>query len=81
LRNRPWVCVEFAACNGNTIRNVTPQERALKKKEHARRDARMVGLIKAHKLPYIPSVMSWLSTRRTNERGASRSRRGRLLKT
>ena len=36
---------------------------ALKKKEHARRDARMVGLIKSNKLPYIPSVMSWLSNR------------------
>lgn len=35
----------------------------LKKREHVRRDARMVGLLKSGKLPYIPSVMSWLSTR------------------
>ena len=35
----------------------------LKKKENARRDARMVGLVKANQLPYIPSVMSWLSVR------------------
>ncbi len=33
----------------------------LKKKENARRDARMLGIIKAKQLPYIPSVMSWLS--------------------
>jgi hypothetical protein len=35
----------------------------LKKKEHARRDTRMLGLLKQGKLPYIPSVMSWLSQR------------------
>jgi hypothetical protein len=33
----------------------------VKKKERARRDLRMAGLLKAGKLPYIPSVMSWLS--------------------
>jgi hypothetical protein len=33
----------------------------LKKLEHARRDTRMRGLLKTGKLPYIPSVMSWLS--------------------
>ncbi len=33
----------------------------LKKKETTRRDTRMLGLIKANKLPYIPSIMSWLS--------------------
>ena len=35
----------------------------LKKKEHERRDARILGLVKQGKLPYIPSVMSWLSER------------------
>jgi hypothetical protein len=33
----------------------------VKKKERARRDTRMLGLIKEGKVPYIPSVMSWLS--------------------
>jgi hypothetical protein len=33
----------------------------VKKKEVARRDTRMLGILKAQKLPYIPSVMSWLS--------------------
>jgi hypothetical protein len=34
----------------------------LKKKEVARRNTRMLGILKAGKLPYLPSVMSWLST-------------------
>lgn len=33
----------------------------LKVKERDRRDARMLGLVKKGKLPYIPAVMSWLS--------------------
>ena len=33
----------------------------LKTKERARRDARMLGLLKQGKLPYIPAVMSWMS--------------------
>jgi hypothetical protein len=33
----------------------------LKVKERARRDARMLAAIKKGKLPFIPSVMSWLS--------------------
>jgi hypothetical protein len=33
----------------------------LKAKERARRDARMLGLLQAGKLPYVPAVMSWLS--------------------
>jgi hypothetical protein len=33
----------------------------LKKKENARRNTRMVGIVTAGKLPYLPSVMSWLS--------------------
>jgi hypothetical protein len=32
-----------------------------KTKERDRRDARMIEIIKKGKLPYIPSVMSWLS--------------------
>ena len=32
-----------------------------KKRERARRDTRMLGLLKLGKVPYIPSVMSWLS--------------------
>lgn len=32
-----------------------------KKKERVRRDARMLELVKAHKLPYTPTVLSWLS--------------------
>jgi hypothetical protein len=34
---------------------------ALKKKEHLRRNVRMIGILKQGKLPYLPSVMSWLS--------------------
>lgn len=36
---------------------------ALKRKERANRDKRMVALVKKGKLPYIPSVMSWLSVK------------------
>lgn len=32
-----------------------------KHKERARRDARMMEIIKAGSLPYTPDVMSWLS--------------------
>jgi len=35
----------------------------LKVKERARRDARMLGVVKAKKLPYLPAVMSWLSAK------------------
>ena len=35
----------------------------LKVKERARRDARMLGVVKAKKLPHIPAVMSWLSAK------------------
>ena len=34
-----------------------------KTKERDRRDARMLEIIKKGKLPYIPSVMSWLSVK------------------
>jgi hypothetical protein len=33
----------------------------LKKKERKNREARMLAIIKKGKLPYLPSVMSWLS--------------------
>ena len=33
----------------------------LKNKERARRNLRMATILKAGKLPYTPSVMSWLS--------------------
>jgi hypothetical protein len=33
----------------------------LKAKERARRDSRMLGLVKNGKLPYTPPVLSWLS--------------------
>ncbi len=33
----------------------------LKVDERARRDVRMIKIVKNGKLPYIPSVMSWLS--------------------
>ena len=33
----------------------------VKVKERARRDARMIGVVKKGKLPYLPHVMSWLS--------------------
>lgn len=35
----------------------------LKTKERVRRDTRMLGLLKAGKLPYTPSILSWLSAR------------------
>ena len=33
----------------------------VKKKERLRREARVLAIVKQSKLPYIPSVMSWLS--------------------
>jgi hypothetical protein len=33
----------------------------LKVKERRNRDARMMAIVKKGKLPYLPSVMSWLS--------------------
>jgi hypothetical protein len=33
----------------------------LKAKERKNRDTRMLAIIKKGKLPYLPSVMSWLS--------------------
>ena len=36
---------------------------ALKVDERLRRDARMAKIVKNGKLPYLPSVMSWLSTK------------------
>ena len=35
----------------------------LKEKERKNRDARMCALVKKGKLPYLPSVMSWLSAK------------------
>ena len=35
----------------------------LKTKERARRDQRMLGFVEKGKLPYLPSVMSWLSSK------------------
>ncbi len=35
----------------------------LKVKERGRRDARMLGVIKGKKLPFLPAVMSWMSTK------------------
>lgn len=35
----------------------------LKTKERARRDARMLDMVKKGNLPYTPPVMSWLSTK------------------
>lgn len=34
-----------------------------KVKERERRDERMLGLVKAGKLPYTPAVLSWLSVK------------------
>ncbi len=34
----------------------------LKKREGIRRNKRMIDIVSAAKLPYLPSVMSWLST-------------------
>ena len=33
----------------------------VKVKQHARRDARLLAVVKKGKLPYLPHVMSWLS--------------------
>ena len=35
----------------------------VKVKERVRRDQRMTAIVKNGKLPYIPSVMSWLSAK------------------
>ena len=37
------------------------RNRIFKDRERARRDARMVDAVRAGKLPYSPTVMSWLS--------------------
>jgi hypothetical protein len=37
------------------------RNRIFKDRERARRDARMVDAVRAGKLPYAPTVMSWLS--------------------
>lgn len=42
----------------------------VKRKERDRRDARLVELLKKGKLPYTPTVMSWLS--HTLDKPASR---------
>jgi hypothetical protein len=34
-----------------------------KDKERARRDIRMLGLVKAGKMPFTPPIMSWLSAK------------------
>ena len=34
-----------------------------KDKERVRRDDRMMGLVKAGKMPYTPAILSWLSSR------------------
>ncbi len=41
--------------------NTRARSRIVKGKERARRDARMIGKLKAGSLPYAPVVMSWLS--------------------
>jgi hypothetical protein len=38
-----------------------PTNGHLKRKERARRDARLAELVKKGKYPYTPTVMSWLS--------------------
>jgi len=35
----------------------------LKTKERDRRDQRMLGYVQKGKLPYLPSIMSWLSSK------------------
>ena len=35
----------------------------VKTKERARREIRMLGLLKQGKLPYTPAILSWLSAR------------------
>lgn len=35
----------------------------LKTKERSRRDQRILGFVEKGKLPYLPSVMSWLSSK------------------
>ena len=35
----------------------------LKVKERSNRDERMLAIVKKGKLPYLPSVMSWLSSK------------------
>ena len=37
------------------------RNRIFKDRERARRDSRMVDAVRAGKLPYAPTVMSWLS--------------------
>jgi hypothetical protein len=36
---------------------------ALKVKERARRDLRMLAAVKGKKLPFLPAIMTWLSTK------------------
>ncbi len=41
--------------------NTKARNRIFKDRERTRRDARMVKAVRAGKLPYAPTVMSWLS--------------------
>jgi hypothetical protein len=42
-------------------REVKAFNRTFKDRERARRDARMLSLVRAGRPPYSPSVMSWIS--------------------
>jgi len=40
-----------------------PRNSALKRKEHQRREIRLVQLLKAGQFPYTPAILTWLSER------------------
>lgn len=52
--------MDRARANGKVTRVVNGH---LKRKERASRDRRMAELIAKGQFPYIPSVMSWVSTK------------------
>ena len=45
------------------------RNRVLKEQERARREARMLEMIKKGSLPYTPTVMSWLSRKLDKKAG------------
>ncbi len=50
--------MDRARANGKISR---AENGMLKRKERAKRDAKMVELIQKGKFPYIPSIQSWIS--------------------
>ncbi len=55
------------------------ENKVCKDKERARRDERMVEMLKADDLPYTPAVMSWLSRKLDKKAGKITSEDVKIL--